>query len=63
MLHATQDSYNFHMMLYREFFHVWFFNKLSIQWLEFDSPHVSSVQALYHPAIDTEFHEKIQNLL
>jgi len=40
-----------------------FFNNLSIQWLMFPSPHVSSVQALYRPAIDMEFHEIIQNLL
>lgn len=29
----------------------------------FPSPHASSVQALYHPPIDTEIREKIQNFI
>jgi len=58
-----QDSCNFHVMLCRKFSMCVFFNNLSIQWLMFPSPHVSSVQALYRPAIDMEFHEIIQNLL
>lgn len=63
MLRAMQHSYNFHMMLGREFFHVWVFSKPSVQWLIFPSLHVISVQALYSPAVDNEFLEKIQNLL
>lgn len=32
-LHSMQDSYNFHMIICREYCHVWFFNELSVPWL------------------------------